>query len=100
MIDWFSILPHMLLAGGGFLLFCIGAFWRPRSAGLLLGVALIAVLSAGAGVLLITPQANRFLGMLEVQGYGRFFAFLICAITVLTLLFCHQYAQSPGYRRR
>ena len=35
MIDWFSILPHLILAGGGFCVFCAGAFLRPRSAGLL-----------------------------------------------------------------
>jgi NADH-quinone oxidoreductase subunit N len=96
MIDWLSILPHMVLAGGGFLLFCIGAFLRPRSPGVLLGAALLAVLSAAAGVLLITPETNLFLEMLEVRGYGRFFAFVICAITVLTLLFCHEYARVRG----
>ncbi len=96
MIDWYSILPHMVLAGGGFLLFCIGAFWRPRSPGLLLGVALLSVVAAAAGVLLINPPSKDFLEMLEVQGYGRFFAFLICAIAFLTLLFSHEYARVRG----
>ncbi len=93
MLDWLSILPHLILAGGGFCIFCTGAFWRPRSAGVLSGLALIAVFLAGAGTLLITPQAPHFLGMLEVQGYGRFFTFLIVVITGLTLLFSHQYAK-------
>ena len=93
MIDWFSILPHLILAGGGFCVFCVGAFLRPKSAGLLWAIALIAVLWAGAETLLITPQAPQFLGMLEVQGYGRFFTFLIILITGLSLLFCHQYAR-------
>ena len=72
MIDWFSILPHILLAGGGFLLFCIGAFLRPRSPGVLLGVALLAVLSAGAGVLLITPRQTCFSECLKCGGMGGF----------------------------
>jgi NADH-quinone oxidoreductase subunit N len=93
MLDWLSILPHLILAGGGFCIFCIGAFWRPRSAELLFGLALMAVFLAGAETLLLTPQAPHFLGMLEVQGYGRFFTFLIVVITGLTLLFSHQYAK-------
>jgi len=97
MLDWFSILPHLILAGGGFCIFCIGAFWRPRSAGLLFAIALIAVFLAGAQTLLITPQAPHFSGMLEVQGYGRFFTFLIIVITGLTLLFSHQYAKLRNF---
>jgi len=97
MLDWFSILPHLILAGGGFCIFCIGAFWRPRSAGLLFAIALIAVFLAGAQTLLITPQAPHFSGMLEVQGYGRFFTFLIIVITGLTLLFSHQYAMLRNF---
>ena len=93
MIDWLSILPHMILAGGGFLLFCIGAFWRPRSAGPLFATALIAVLLSGVGAALTSPQSAEFLGMLEVQGYGRFFTILIVGITALALLFVHQYAR-------
>ncbi len=90
--DWLSILPHLILAGGGFCVFCAGAFLRPRS-GLLWAIALIATLGAGAETLLITPRAPQFIGMLEVQGYGRFFTFLIILITGLSLLFCHQYAK-------
>jgi len=93
MIAWFSILPHLILAAGGFSIFCLGAFWRPRSAGVLSGLALIAVFLAGAGVFLTTPEEPQFLGMLEVQGYGRFFTVLIIVITGLTLLFSHQYTK-------
>jgi NADH-quinone oxidoreductase subunit N len=93
MLDWPSILPHVILAGGGFCIFCVGAFWRPRSAGAFFGLALVAVFLAGAGAILVTPQEPHFLGMLEVQGYGRFLTFLIAVITGLTLLFSHQYAK-------
>ncbi len=92
MNDWLSILPHLILAGGGFCVFCAGAFLRPGS-GFLWAIALIAAFGAGAETLLITPQAPQFLGMLEVQGYGRFFTVLIILITGLSLLFCHQYAK-------
>ena len=60
---------------------------------LLFALSLIAVFLAGAETILITPQTPQFLGMLEVQGYGRFFTFLIAVITFLTLLFSYQYAR-------
>jgi len=83
----------MVLAGGGFLIFCIGAFWRPRSPEILFAFAFIAVCCAGVGGALTAPQSAEFLGMLEVQGYGRFFTLLIAGITGLALLFVHQYVK-------
>ncbi len=43
---------------------------------------------------MINPSSPQFLGMLEVQGYGRFFTVLISAITGLALLFTHHYSRA------
>ena len=99
MIDWLAILPQLLLTAGGFIVFCVGAFWRKRSAGLSLGIALVAVWLAGGATLLLQPKAPQFLRMLEVAGYGRFFTFLITLITAITLLFSHQYSKIRGFAR-
>ena len=99
MTDWLAILPQLLLTAGGFIVFCVGAFWRKHSSGLLFGIALVAVCLAGGATLLLQPKAPQFLRMLEVTGYGRFFTFLITLITAITLLFSHQYSKVRGFAR-
>ncbi len=99
MTDWLAILPQLLLTAGGFIVFCVGAFWRKHSSGLLFGIALVAVCLAGGATLLLQPKAPQFLRMLEVAGYGRFFTFLITLITAITLLFSHQYSKIRGFAR-
>ena len=98
MLDWLSILPHLILAGGGFLLLCVGAFGKRVSSGHLFALALITVCLAGAASVWVVPAAPHFLGMLEVKGYGRFFTFLFSVISGLTLLFSHQYGKNRGLR--
>jgi NADH-quinone oxidoreductase subunit N len=99
MIDWLAILPQLLLTAGGFIVFCVGAFWRKHSAGLLFGIALVAVCLAGVATILYQPEAPQFLRMLEVAGYGRYFTVLITLLTAITLLFSHQYAKIRGFAR-
>ncbi len=99
MNDWLAILPQLLLTAGGFIVFCVGAFWRKHSSELLFGIALVAVCLAGGATLLLQPKAPQFLRMLEVTGYGRFFTFLITLITAITLLFSHQYSKVRGFAR-
>jgi len=99
MIDWLAILPQLVLAAGGFTVFCVGAFWRKHSSGLLFGIALVAVCLAGMATMLHQPEAPQFLGMMEVAGYGRFFTFLINLITAITLLFSYQYSRIRGFAR-
>lgn len=99
MTDWLAILPQLLLTAGGFIVFCVGAFWRKHPSGLLFGIALVAVCLAGMATILHQPEAPQFLRMLEVAGYGRFFIFLITLITAITLLFSHQYSKIRGFAR-
>jgi NADH:ubiquinone oxidoreductase subunit 2 (subunit N) len=80
-IDWIIILPQILLAAGGFFIFCVGAFRKHRSSGSLFGMALIAVILAGGATIFTAPGPSQFAGMVEGAGYGRFFTFIITLIT-------------------
>jgi len=99
MTDWLAILPQLLLTAGGFIVFCVGAFSRKGSSGLLFGVALVAVCLAGLATIFHQSGASQFLRMVEVAGYGRFFTFLITLITAITLLFSHHYSKIRGFAR-
>jgi len=94
--NWVDILPLILLAGGGFLVFCLGDFWKGRPQGLLFGVALATAIAAGAATVLFRPEQPQFLKMVETGGYGRFFTFLLTLITALSLLFSCQYVKLRG----
>ncbi len=94
---WVDILPLVLLAGGGFIVFCLGGFWKGRPHGLLFGMALATAIAAGAATLWFRPEQTQFLKMVETSGYGRFFTFLLTLITTLSLLFAYQYAKLRGF---
>jgi len=94
--SWVDILPLILLAGGGFLVFCLGGFWKGRPQGLLFGVALATAIAAGAAAVLLRPEQPQFLRMVETGGYGRFFTSLLTLITTLSLLFSYQYVRLRG----
>lgn len=94
--NWIDILPLLLVAGGGFLVFCLGGFWKSRPRGLIFGVALAAAVAAGTVTLLVGPEEPKFLKMVETGGYGRFFTFLLTFITILSLLFSYQYTKNRG----
>lgn len=95
--NWIDILPLLLLAGGGLLVFCLGGFWKKRPQGLLFGVALATAIAAAATAILVRPDQMQFLKMLETGGYGRFFTFLLSLITTLSLLFSYQYGKLRGF---
>lgn len=96
-VDWIAILPELFLAGTGFLIFCMGAFWRRRPSGMLFLMALAAALGTGASAAVIRPSVPSFVGMLDVGGYANFFIFLFAGITFLSLLFGFQYARLRGF---
>jgi NADH-quinone oxidoreductase subunit N len=95
--NWVSILPHSILAAGGLLIFCAGAFWKKRPRELLFAMALIAVIGSGAAAIFYEPASGHFLEMLETQGYGRFFVVLLILITLLSLLFSFRYGKIRGF---
>ncbi len=95
--DWPGLIPVVILAGGGSLIFCVGAFWRRLPGGVLFALALISAAAAGAAALWITPANPTSEGMLDLSGYARFFTCLFAAITGLTILFLRQYARVRGF---
>ena len=96
-IDWLGLLPVFILAGGGSLIFCVGAFWRRQPPGLLFALSLASVAAAGLTALVVTPANPSSEGMLDLSGYARFFTSLFMVITALTLLFLRQYARVRGF---
>lgn len=95
--NWIAILPHLWLAAGGLVIFCVGAFWRRRPDGLLFVLGLLAVIGAGFAVVWFPPGAPSFQGLLAVGSYSRFFTLLFLGITALTLLFVRQYGKTRGF---
>lgn len=95
--DWTGLLPLLILAGGGTLIFLVGAFWRGRPEGLLFALALLTALATGAVVLLLPSPNPSFEGMLDLGGYARYFTLLLIFITTVTLLFVRQYARAHGF---
>ncbi len=93
---WMDILPLLLLAGGGFIVFCIGGFWKRRPQELLFCLALATAIAAAATALLSSPEQPQFLRMVETGGYARYFTFLLSLITTLSLLFSYRYVKVRG----
>jgi NADH-quinone oxidoreductase subunit N len=94
--DWPGLLPLFLLAGGGVVIFCAGAFWRAPE-GVLFALALAGAAAAGAAALAAPPDFPTFRGMLDLGGYARYFTFLFAAITFLTILLVQRYARDRGF---
>lgn len=95
---WALILPHSVLAGAAFLVFCIGGL-RPRSAKRLL-FALSLAASGAAGLLpLMGPDTAVSNGLIDGSGFGLFFQVLICFLTFLVLLFTGTYARARNFER-
>ncbi len=95
--DWTGLLPLLILAGGGTLIFLVGAFWRGRPEALLFALALLTALAAGLVVFLLPSAQPSFESMLDLGGYSRFFTLLLMFITIVTLLFVRQYALAHGF---
>ncbi len=92
--DWIGLLPVLILAAGGTIIFSTGALWRRRPRGLLFALALLSALAAAAVAALVAPGLPTSEGMVDLGGYARFFTFLLLAIVLLTLLFVRQYAEN------
>lgn len=97
--DWLALLPYMILAAGGTLVFCLGALGgkRPGVGRILYLLALLAAAAAGAVVLATPPGTLVLGGMLDAGPFARFFIFLLCAVTAGVLLFGYRYSQVRGF---
>ena len=96
--DWIlSMLPHICLGMGGFLIFCAGGFLKKRPADLLFGMAVAAALLSGLAVFFFPQGADNPNQMLDIDGFGAYFYLLLTVITLLALLFARQYARHQGF---
>jgi NADH-quinone oxidoreductase subunit N len=96
-IDWTGLLPFLILAGGGTLIFLVGAFWRRRPAGVLFALALVTSGAAAAATLALPSPGPGLEGLLDLGGYFRFFTALLMFITLISLLFLRRYSLSHGF---
>ena len=94
---WIVIFPEILIAAGGLLIFCAGAFWPRRPEKLLSYLALIFL----AGTILssaFAPMAGMSLsGMLDSEGYARLFSTLIASIAFVTVLISFRYSKRRNF---
>ncbi len=93
--DWLILIPYILLAGGGFFIFCAGIS-RRKASGLYFAVAVASVLAAAVFTLSYTPADTGFQAMIDAGAYARFFVVLVCLIALATLLFSFRYAALKG----
>jgi NADH-quinone oxidoreductase subunit N len=96
-MHWLDILPLIILAAGGLVIFGAGAFLPRRPPWLLFGLSTLTALGAGLAALLVAPVSADFLGMVDLGGYSRFFTILLLTVTLLTLLLLHHYSQVRGF---
>ena len=94
---WIVIFPEMLMAAGGLLIFCAGAFRRHRPGKLLFFLALIFVAGAIAASALLPMAGMSLSGMLDSEGYARLFSTLVLSIAFITLLFSFRYSRRRGF---
>ncbi len=85
------ILFHLILAGGGIIIFGAGVIGKTRSKNLLFFISTGTVIAAALVELLINKDSAHFLMMLDTGDYARFFNVMFALLTFLSLLFTHQY---------
>ena len=95
---WALILPHIVLAGAAFLVFCIGAL-LPRIPRRLPFVLSLAASGAAGLVPFLGPDPAASSGLIDGSGFGVFFQVLICLTTFLVLLFTGTYARARNFER-
>jgi NADH-quinone oxidoreductase subunit N len=94
---WIVIFPEILIAAGGLLIFCTGAFWPRRPEKLLFFLALVFLAGAVAASASIPMEGMTLSGMLDSGDYTRLFSTLISSIAFITVLFSFRYSKRQGF---
>ncbi len=94
---WIVIFPEILIAAGGLLIFCTGAFWPRRPGELLFFLALVFVVGAIAASVFAPMTGMSLSGMLDSENYARLFSTLIFSIAFITLLISFRYSRRQGF---
>lgn len=95
--DWVVILSQIILGIGGFLILCVGGFWRHRPAWLLFAMSLVLAMASCVAAVVIEPPVATYVSMIDGSGYARFFTVVLSAVTVIALLFSYHYANIRGF---
>ncbi len=91
-----ALLPQFLLAAGGLLAYCAGAF-LPNRRHLPFALALAATVGSLLAVLAAGPAPGDLGSLVEISLFSRFYTGLLSLITALALLLLHRYAQRRGF---
>lgn len=96
--EWFSLLPLIILATGGSVIFCLGAFLRRQeSTALLFGLAVVTCLASGGSAVSFRNLPGQLSGLLAIDVFSSFYTVLFATITLITLLLSYQYAKNRGF---
>jgi len=96
-IEWIVFLPYILLAGGGTLVFSLGALWPRRSPGIFFGLALLASIGAGMTSAFILPGTQPIPHLLNLDGFCRYYILLFTAMTTIILLISWPYTEKRNF---
>jgi NADH-quinone oxidoreductase subunit N len=96
---YLDILPLIILAIGGIIIFLAGAFLPPRPPWLLFVLSLLTTVAAGIASIFLVPSRPNYLNLLDLSDYSRFFTILLLLITVLTLLLVYRYSRLRNFSR-
>ena len=95
-LKWLAIMPELFLAGGGLLIFTLGAIRQQYPSLVLPGLALIAALGSAASAGFTPSAETDFSGLLAFGGYARFYMVLIAMVAAFSVLFTFRYAGDRG----
>jgi NADH-quinone oxidoreductase subunit N len=94
---WILIFPEIILATGGLLILCTGAFQEKKEGQLIFFLSLI-FLGGAIGASVFVPLSGTSLnGMLDGGGYARLFSTLIFCIAFFCVLFSFNYAKNHSF---
>jgi len=88
---WNVIFPEMLIAAGGLLILCAGAFWPSRPDKTLFSLTLIFSAAAIAAFTAVSMTGLSLSGLLASDSYTRLFSILVLAVVFITVLFSFRY---------
>ena len=95
--EWIALLPFMLLAGGGILIFSLGALWTPRAPAVFFGPAILASIGAGIASAFIRSGPLPTTHLLNSDGFCRYYIVLFAVITTITLLISWRYTERRNF---
>ncbi len=99
MTTYFDILPLIILAAGGIIIFLAGAFLPPGPPWLLFALSLLTTVAAGVTSIFLVPANQNYLNLLDLGEFSQFFTILLMLISSLTLLLVYRYSRRRNFSR-